>query len=540
MIPAFITLGLTVAAVILATLYLKERKRGQQLVAEKAALEDRFRPIVDVDAERRRVLALIDTERIEAQRQLAAARSELIAEQERVANLLKKDRSEAAVERAQLLESATAERARVIAAADAERSAATAAIAAERESANRDLVQAAEARGRLAGEIAELTSRRTKLEAEVTELDEISHLQSFGFYRKHFDFPTSAGYDAALEESERDQKAAVKAGQAAYCSAPWTVNGSEKEGAKMVKRLSTLMLRAFNGECDAAIARVRYNNMSVMEARIRKSFEAINRLMREQNIEITETFLRLRLKELWLTHEHQELLQAEKEEQRRIREQIREEEAAQRELERAREDAEKEERRYELALEKARREMASTEGAKQERLLEKIALLEASLAAAHEQKERAVAQAQLTRSGHVYVISNVGSFGEQVYKIGMTRRLDPQERIKELGDASVPFAFDVHAVIYTEDAPGLENKLHRAFADRRINLVNERKEFFAVDIEEVVKVVRENHGDVLITKAAAAEEYRKTVALLRERGVERPGWGSYDRRSRAEPAASVA
>jgi hypothetical protein len=388
--------------------------------------------------------------------------------------------------------------------------------------------------------VIDLTQRRSKLEAEVTELDEIANLQSFGFYRKHFDFPTSASYDAALEEAERDQKATVKAGQAAYCSVPWTVDGSQKKGEQMVKRLMTLMLRAFNGECDAAIARVRYNNVSVMEARIKKSFESINKLMRDQHLEITDTFLRLRLRELQLTHEHQEKLQEEKEEQRRIREQIREEEIAQRELERAREDAEKEERRYELALEKARREVTGVEGAKQERLLDKIALLEASLAEAHAQKERAVARAQLTRSGHVYVISNVGSFGEQVYKIGMTRRLDPQERIKELGDASVPFAFDVHAVIYTEDAPGLENKLHRAFADRRVNLVNERKEFFAVNIEEVAKVVRDNHGDVLITKAAAAEEYRKTVALLRERGIDRPGWGTYDRRSRIDPAAVVA
>jgi hypothetical protein len=500
MLPVLVAVAFGILAGVVTAFYLKERRLRRQVLADKSALEERFRPVVDVDAERRRVLALIETESTQAE----------------------------------------AERARIIEAVDAERIAAAATIATEREVANRALTQVSESRARLVSETSDLTARRTKLEAEVTELDEIANLQSFGFYRKHFDFPTSAGYDAALEEVERDQKAAVKAGQAAYCSVPWTVDGSQKKGEQMVKRLTTLMLRAFNGESDAAIARVRYNNISVMEARIQKSFESINKLMRDQHIEITETFLRLRLTELRLTHEHQEQLQAEKDEQRRIREQIREEEIAQRELERAREEAEKEERSYEVALEKARREVTTTEGAKQERLLEKIALLESSLAEAHAQKERAVARAQLTRSGHVYVISNIGSFGEQVYKIGMTRRLDPQERIKELGDASVPFAFDVHAVIYTEDAPGLENKLHRAFADKRVNLVNERKEFFAVDIEEVVRVVRDNHGDVLITKAAAAEEYRKTVAMLRDRGIDRPGWGSYDRRSRAEPSAVVA
>jgi hypothetical protein len=258
--------------------------------------------------------------------------------------------------------------------------------------------------------------------------------------------------------------------------------------------------------------------------------------MAHQHLHIANTYLDLRIEELQLVHEQHEKIQEEKEEQRRIREQMREEEIALREIERARLEAEREERRYEDALAKARSEVAGAEGARQAKLLERIAEMEARLAVAHEQKERAIARAQLTRSGHVYVISNVGSFGEHVYKIGMTRRLDPRERIKELGDASVPFAFDVHALIYTEDAPGLEAKLHRAFANRRINLVNERKEFFSVDISEIVQIVRENHGDVLITRLAEAEEYRKTVAILNERGEEPRGWGSYDRRSATRTA----
>jgi hypothetical protein len=123
-------------------------------------------------------------------------------------------------------------------------------------------------------------------------------------------------------------------------------------------------------------------------------------------------------------------------------------------------------------------------------------------------------RAQMTRSGHVYIISNIGSFGEHVYKIGMTRRLDPMDRVRELGDASVPFHFDVHAIIFSEDAPRLENALHRKFHDRRVNRVNQRKEFFNVTIEEIAEVVQQQHGEIAITLAAEAVDYRKTLAII--------------------------
>ena len=123
-----------------------------------------------------------------------------------------------------------------------------------------------------------------------------------------------------------------------------------------------------------------------------------------------------------------------------------------------------------------------------------------------------MSRAELTRSGHVYVVSNIGSFGENVYKIGLTRRLEPEDRIRELGDASVPFPFDIHAMVFSEDAPGLEQTLHREFDDRRVNLVNTRKEFFAVSLPEIESAAQE-HGTVEFTLAADAEQYRKTLAL---------------------------
>jgi DNA repair exonuclease SbcCD ATPase subunit len=222
----------------------------------------------------------------------------------------------------------------------------------------------------------------------------------------------------------------------------------------------------------------------------------------------------LKLKELHLTHEYAEKKQQEAEEQRAIREQMREEEKAQRELERAQLEAEREAERYQSALQKAQRDAEKAQGEKLNKLNAEIERLSQLVTDANARKERAISQAQLTKSGYVYIISNVGSFGEEVYKIGMTRRLDPMDRVHELGDASVPFAFDVHAMVYSEDAPGLENLLHRSFDQRRVNLVNTKKEFFRVALDEIREVVTKHHaGEVKYTLVAEALEFRKSQGM---------------------------
>lgn len=238
----------------------------------------------------------------------------------------------------------------------------------------------------------------------------------------------------------------------------------------MVKLHQKLLLRAFNGECDAAITNVTWNNVTKMEERIRKSFEAINKLGDVENISVTSEYLNLKLDEIRLTHEYEQKRYQEHEEQRRVREEQREEEKARKEIQRAREEAETEEARYQKALEKAREEAASATGAQLQKLTEQVSSFEAKLDEARKKKERAISRAELTKSGFVYVISNIGSFGESVYKIGMTRRADPHERISELGGASVPFPFDTHAILYSENAPELETGLHELFAERRLNL----------------------------------------------------------------------
>ena len=354
---------------------------------------------------------------------------------------------------------------------------------------------------------------------ELSVLEEDLELTTFGVYKPHFDYDTSEDYKNALGKARGDQKQMIKGKSAIVCEAEWTVGGSKREGQKMTKQYMQLMLRAFNNECDAAVLKVKWNNIQRMEERIQRAFDAINKLGATHHIEITADYLQLKMKELRLAHEYQEKRQEEKEEQRRIREQMREEEKVQREIEEARKEAEGDERRYQASLDRARKEMEAAQGTELDKLNEELEKLQRQLREAHEKKERSISRAQQTKSGHVYVISNVGSFGDTVYKIGMTRRLEPADRVKELGDASVPFGFDVHAMIFSENAPQLEAALHKEFDKLRVNLVNTRKEFFRVSLDGIETTVKKHHGDIEFTKLAEAKEYRETVAVLEQAKV---------------------
>ncbi len=355
------------------------------------------------------------------------------------------------------------------------------------------------------------------LEQEISLYQDGLEISSYGLHKPQFSFDTSEKLKHQLEFTYEKQKRLIKDDKAVVCNTEWTVGGSKVEGRRMTNQYKKLMLFAFNGECDGLIAKVRWNNASKTRERIIKAFDAINKLGVTQNVFITQDFLQLKLDELALTYEYEQKKYEEKEEQRLIREQMREEEKAQRELEKAQKEAEDEERRFQKALEKAKQELQGANTVNASVLQEQIKELEHKLQAAHERKERAIAQAQLTKVGHIYVISNVGSFGEDVYKIGMTRRLDPLDRVRELGDASVPFQFDIHAIIYSENAPQLEYELHKKFADRRLNRVNLKKEFFKVSLEEIEAFVKQHaNAEIEFTKLAEAREYRETLSMLEQ------------------------
>lgn len=273
-----------------------------------------------------------------------------------------------------------------------------------------------------------------------------------------------------------------------------------------------LTLRAFNNECDAAIANTRWNNVNAMEKRILRAHEQIDKLNASNATYIGSYFLKLKLEELYLTHEYREKQKTEREERSEELRQAREEQRLLSDLE----EAQEEEQRYKRLLAKAKTEAESIVDPKLGAFSKQIEELERELERAHAKAERAQAMAERTRSGYVYIISNIGSFGEGVVKIGLTRRLDPMDRVRELGDASVPFIFDTHAIIYSDDAPTLERALHAEFEGTRVNTENRRKEFFWVPLQDVEAAVRRLAPEATFFNDVEAQEYRETLFRRRQ------------------------
>jgi hypothetical protein len=355
------------------------------------------------------------------------------------------------------------------------------------------------------------STKHNELLKELSLLEENLEDISFGLYKPHFSFQSSDEYKIALEKLRDQERELIRTGRAAVCPVRWTVGGSTKEGERLSKLNEKLLLRAFNGECDAAVANVTWNNVTKMEER--KSFEALNQLGEVTKVSLSPDYLKLKHDELRLTHEYETKRYQEREEQRRIREQIREEEKAKQEFEKARQDAENEETRFQKALAVAREEAAKATGVQLEKLTKQINSFEAKLDEARKKKERAISRAQLTKSGFVYVISNIGSFGDRVYKIGLTRRLEPMDRVHELGDASVPFPFDVHAMMFCDNAPEVEAAVHQFIQGREVNLVNPRKEFYRdVDLREIEDFVKRRGLSAQFTKYPEAREFRESLA----------------------------
>lgn len=347
-----------------------------------------------------------------------------------------------------------------------------------------------------------------RLVKEVAVFDERLAFAEMGVYEPHFDFGDSEQYKQAIGLVREEQKRLISAKTAVVCRTSWSVDGSAAKGQTMTNRNIKLTLRAFNNECEAAIANVRWNNANAMEKRIVKAAEQIDNLNASNQVFVTGDFLKLKLKELYLTHEYREKLKAEKEERAEAARAAKEEAKLIRDMEKA----EEEEAHYQRLLDKARAEAAKIAGPQLNAFSEQIRILEQDLAAAHAKVERAQAMAEKTRSGYIYIISNIGSFGDDVVKIGLTRRLDPADRVRELGDASVPFVFDTHAVIYSDDAPALERALHGEFESARVNAQNLRKEFFRVRIDDVETAVKRLAPGSPFFRDVEAQDYRETLA----------------------------
>lgn len=343
--------------------------------------------------------------------------------------------------------------------------------------------------------------------SEIIWLDDEILVQEFGLYQPQFDFANSLDYKEKLAEVRARQKDLIKDKKAVSGATNWTVNGNASQGKKMVSDTQKLLLRAFNSECDELVSKVKYTNFDASLNKIHKSAEAISKLGTTMDIAITKKYLDLKVKELRLAFEYQQKKQEEKEEQKAARAEMREAARLQKEIEAQRKKIEKEQTHYQTAYEKLLRQLE--EDPDNIDLLAKKSELENQLTDIDKAIKDIDYREANQRAGYVYIISNIGAFGENVFKIGMTRRLDPQDRVDELGDASVPFNFDVHAMIFSDDAPALEAALHKAFEDRKLNMVNTRREFFNVTLDEIKEVVKKNFDKTVeFIDVPDAEQFR--------------------------------
>jgi hypothetical protein len=299
-----------------------------------------------------------------------------------------------------------------------------------------------------------------------------------------------------------------KNGTAATCNYP--------EGWKRDYAVN-FVLSAFNGKVDSLFARLKPENEGKLIQQVKDTFALVNHNGEVfKNARIQEEYLDARLGELKWALAVQRMKDKEREEQRAIREQLRDEERAGKEYEKAMKQAQRDEELLAKALDQARQQYEAAAGEDRAKYESKLKDLSEKLKEAEERNQRALSMAQQTKCGHVYIISNIGSFGEDIYKIGLTRRLEPLDRVRELGDASVPFAFDVHAMIYSEDAPALETDLHRRFVEYQVNKVNRRREFFRVRLQDLRRVIEEMKHEVKWTLTGEAREYRETLAIERQ------------------------
>jgi hypothetical protein len=350
---------------------------------------------------------------------------------------------------------------------------------------------------------------------QILVVDETLLLESFALYLPKFAFISSDEYKAKLNDIREKQKIMIKNGTAAEGNQNWSVNNSKVQGKKLVNDMIKLIVRAFNNECDYCVDNVKFNNIEVGQKRVNQSFDSLNRLGKVMEVEIANKYKQLKLDELHLAYEYQVKKQEEKDAQKKMREELKEQQKLEQEIRAAREKIEKERKHFKTALKTLEdRLVVAKESEEEAAINERILEIRAQFNELDNEEKLIDYREKNAKAGYIYVISNIGAFGENVYKIGMTRRLEPMERVDDLGDASVPFSFDVHALVFSDNAPALEAKLHEHFYSNRLNKLNNRKEFYRADIEEIEKVIKDNYDKAVeVQKDAPAEQYRESLLM---------------------------
>lgn len=384
----------------------------------------------------------------------------------------------------------------------------------EKKKIDKDIYQLKLKREELHDQLKKLNQDIERKKNDLFDISEEVDLQDFGIYKPHYDCLSSEQYKERITGNRLLQKKMIKEKTAMNYFDGWTLDGSKSKGRAMNNDNMKMVMRAFNYECDSIIDKVKYNNIEKIKDQIYKSANTINKLNIRNKIEIRPEYINLKIQELELVHEYRQKKQEEKEILREQRAEEREQAKLQKEIEAERKKIQKEQTHYQTAKEKYLKELTTAEDSQKEDIVNKIKDIDNHLEEINKNLQDIDYRQSNQRAGYVYVISNIGSFGENIYKIGMTRRLDPQDRVDELGDASVPFTFDVHAMIFSDDAPALENALHKAFDDKKVNLVNNRKEFFNVTLDEIKAEVKKHQEKMIeIKDIPEAEQFRETLML---------------------------
>ncbi|HFI0449750.1 TPA: DUF4041 domain-containing protein [Streptococcus suis] len=352
------------------------------------------------------------------------------------------------------------------------------------------------------------------IENEISLANDTLELQEFGFFERRYNFSDSTQFKDKLDALRMKQKSAVKNGLAGVITTPLLLDNSKSKGEAMQKQLIKAAIRGFNGEADAHLVKVTVSNIEKKIAGLRKAFDQLNKMYERNKIQITHTYLDYKIEELRLAAEYELKKQEEKELLREQRAKEKEDKKLQAEIANKRKQLEKDRKHFKQMLGNVEELMKNASQEEVEKLKIQLAEYQDKLSELDEIEEDIDYREGHATAGYVYIISNIGAFGEDVYKIGVTRRLEPLERIRELGSASVPFQFDVHALIFSEEAFALESELHNTFEKYKVNKVNGRKEYFKVPFSEI-KTVLDTHQELTIelTEKAEAFEYRQSLLL---------------------------
>lgn len=348
-----------------------------------------------------------------------------------------------------------------------------------------------------------------KLQKEIILTEDELNLQSYGLYEPKYKFIDSISYKERLDEVRKEQKLMIKEKTAAVATKVLHVDGSKSKGNAFTNANIKQILRTFNLESEIIIGKVKHSNLENSKKRLQKSFDQLNRLYQREAVKITQHYFNLKLDEMYIAYEYELKKQEEKELLHEAREKEKEEKRIQKELEKEKKKFDKENVKIEKEIEEVKQKLTAAANEEKAKLEAEIKKLQEALNNNNAEIKKINEWKETPGAGYVYIISNIGSFGEGVFKIGVTRRDNPEERIRELSSASVPFRYDTHVFIFSKDAYELEKELHERFDKQRVNKINRRKEFFKITIDDVKQIVEENKGAVhsFVEKPDAAEYY---------------------------------